>query len=113
MDATVKRIACHFEKLLESIVDDPDLPISRLPMLLEEEREVILSRWAKAPAEFPQDVLVKDMFEAWAKRTPEADAVVFEGARRSYREASTSARTVSRTAFAISASARVVSSASI
>jgi amino acid adenylation domain-containing protein len=85
-DATVKRIACHFEKLLESIVDDPDLPISRLPMLLEEERQVILSRWAKAPAEFPQDVLVKDMFEAWAKRTPEADAVVFEGARRSYRE---------------------------
>ena len=42
-DATVKRIACHFEKLLESDRRRPDRPISRLPMLLEEERQVILS----------------------------------------------------------------------
>jgi amino acid adenylation domain-containing protein len=85
-DDTAKRIARHFEKLLESIVDDPDLPISRLPMLLEDEREVILTSWAKAPAQFPQDLLVKDLFEAWAKRTPDAAAVVFEDSRLTYRE---------------------------
>jgi Condensation domain len=100
-DATAKRIARHFEKLLESIVDDPDRPISRLPMLLDEEREVILSKWAKAPAEFPRHLLVKDLFEDWAKRTPEAPIGI-----------SMSVRTASPTGFGISVSARDGSSGS-
>ena len=85
-DATGARIARHFEKLLESIVENPDRPIGRLPMLLDEERHVILSRWSKAPATFRQDKLVKDLFEEWVLRTPDADAVVFRGSRLSYRQ---------------------------
>ena len=85
-DATATRIGRHFEKLLESIIDHPDRPISRLPMLLDEERHMILSSWSKAPEAFPKDQLVKDMFETWARRTPAADAVVFEGDRLTYRQ---------------------------
>ena len=84
--ATGSRIAGHFEKLLESIVEDPDRPVSALPMLLDEERRLILSQWSRAPSTFPRDRLVKDLFEDWAARTPDADAVVFDGSRLSYRE---------------------------
>src|SRR5205823_10485392 len=54
--------------------------------LLDEERQVILSRWSKAPKAFPQDSLVKDLFEEWARRTPDAEAVVFAGERLTYRQ---------------------------
>jgi amino acid adenylation domain-containing protein len=55
-------------------------------MLLDEERATILSRWSKAPVPFPQDRLVKDLFEDWAQRTPDAEAVVFEGQRLTFRQ---------------------------
>ena len=85
-DATAVRIGRHFEKLLDSIASNPDRPISRLPMLLDDERSVILSSWSKAPALFPAGKLVKDLFEEWAERSPGADAVVFEGGRLTYGE---------------------------
>jgi amino acid adenylation domain-containing protein len=85
-DSTAMRIGSHFEKLLESIVDDPDRPISRLPMLLDEERDVILSQWSRVPVAFPQDRLVKDLFEEVALAHADADAVVFEGGRLTYEQ---------------------------
>jgi len=83
-DATAVRIARHFEKLVDSVAADPDRPLSRLPMLLDEERHVILTDWARAEEAFPSRTLVKDLFEEWAARTPEADAVVFEGRKLTY-----------------------------
>ena len=85
-DATAVRIGRHFDKLLDSIASDPERPISRLPMLLDDERSMILSNWSKAPAPFPTEKLVKDLFEEWAERSGEAEAVVFEGRRLTYRE---------------------------
>jgi amino acid adenylation domain-containing protein len=85
-DSTAVRFGRYFEKLIESIAADPASPISRLPMLLDEEREAILSDWSKAPARFPQDALVKDLFEDWARRTPDAEAVVFEGSGLTFKE---------------------------
>jgi amino acid adenylation domain-containing protein len=84
--STAVRLGRHFEKLLESIAADPASPVSRLPMLLDDERTAILSNWSKAPAPFPQDRLVKDLLEDWARRTPDAEAVVFEGDRLTFRQ---------------------------
>jgi amino acid adenylation domain-containing protein len=95
-ESTAVRLGRYFEKLLESIAADPESPISRLPMLLDEERETILSRWSKAPVAFPQDKLVKDLFEDWAQRTPDAEAVVFEGDRLTFRELDERANRVAR-----------------
>lgn len=85
-DATAIRMGAHFEKLLASIAEDPDRSVSRLPMLLDEERSTILSEWSQAPAAFPTDRLVKDLFEEAAAAVPDADAVVFEGDRSTFRE---------------------------
>jgi amino acid adenylation domain-containing protein len=85
-DETAVRIGAHFEKLLESIAENPDLPVSQLPLLLAEERSVIVSDWSQAPVEFPQGRLVKDLFEETAAAVPDDVAVVFEGDRLTYRE---------------------------
>jgi amino acid adenylation domain-containing protein len=84
--STAVRLGRHFERLLESIAANPESPVSRLPMLLDEERTAILSNWSKAPAPFPQDRLVKDLFEDWSRRTPDAEAVVFDGDRLTFRQ---------------------------
>jgi amino acid adenylation domain-containing protein len=83
---TASRISAHFEKLVESIVADPDLPISKLPMLLDEERPLILSTWAGAPTAVPEAGIVKELFEEKAAAMPDNDAVVFGGARLSFGE---------------------------
>ncbi|HLX20722.1 MAG TPA: amino acid adenylation domain-containing protein [Gaiellaceae bacterium] len=85
-DATAVRLGAHFDKLLSSIAADPNLPVSRLQMLLEEERSTILSDWSQARTAFPTDRMVKDLFEESAAAVPDADAVVFEGDRLTYRE---------------------------
>jgi amino acid adenylation domain-containing protein len=83
---TASRISAHFEKLVESIVAHPDRPISKLPMLLDEERRLILSTWAGAPTAVSRETTVKELFEQKAAALADADAVVFEGARLSFGE---------------------------
>src|SRR5207302_93325 len=83
---TAERIAAHFGKLAESVVAQPDTPVSRLPMLLDEERTRIVTHWAGAPAPVGAARTVKELFEEKAVAMPEAEAVVFEGCRMSFGE---------------------------
>ena len=83
---TAARISAHFERLIESIVADPDRPISKLPMLLDSERREIVSGWSGAPAAVGGGRTVKELFESKAAELPDADALVFEGDRLSFAE---------------------------
>ena len=60
LPATVDRMLRHWRTLLESILADPDAPISTLPMLSEEERRQILGQWNGAEAD-PTDGLPADL----------------------------------------------------
>jgi amino acid adenylation domain-containing protein len=55
-------------------------------MLSEERRQQILQVRNRTQSEFPMDVCIHELFEAQAKRTPEATAVVFADERVSYGE---------------------------
>ncbi|HYW71141.1 MAG TPA: amino acid adenylation domain-containing protein [Pyrinomonadaceae bacterium] len=85
-DATVARMAKHFVNLLAGITADPQLPISRLPLLTEEERQQLLGEWNSTSHAFPQDECIQTMFERQVARTPDAVAVVFEDQELTYRE---------------------------
>ena len=84
--ATIQRMLGHFQTLLESIVDDPNQPISTLSLLTEAERQQLLVEWNDTAAEYPQDRCVHELFEAQVERMPEAIAVTFEGKHLTYRE---------------------------
>ncbi len=45
---TIVRMASHFQSLLQGIVTDPDLKISRLPLLGASERHRVLEEWSGA-----------------------------------------------------------------
>lgn len=85
-DATVERMAAHFERLLFGAVTDSGLPLSLLPLLSEPERTEILNRDNLVSVEVAPDTCVHHLFEEHVRATPDAVAVVDGEDRVSYRE---------------------------
>ncbi|HEY0783876.1 MAG TPA: condensation domain-containing protein, partial [Thermoanaerobaculia bacterium] len=74
--ATIARWASHLERLLAAVVDDPALPLSRLPLLSAAERQQAIA--LAAGAEISTDehgATLWELFLAQASRTPDALAV--------------------------------------
>ena len=72
--ATVERIADRWETLVAAVVAEPDLPISRLPWLLNGEREQLLAWGDGGTLDIPETV--PEMVERTIAARPEAPAVV-------------------------------------
>src|SRR5208337_3327610 len=85
-EGTIRRMAGHYQRLLEGIVADPGQPITQLPLLTEDERQQMLVQWNDTARGYPADRCVHQLFEEQVGRTPEAVAVVFENQQLTYRE---------------------------
>ncbi|RJS18030.1 non-ribosomal peptide synthetase [Corallococcus sp. H22C18031201] len=72
-EATVRRMADHYVRLLEAATTQPDSPLSRLTLLSQQERHQLLVDWNDARPEAPR--LIHHLVEAQAARTPDAVAV--------------------------------------
>ncbi|HEV2150063.1 MAG TPA: amino acid adenylation domain-containing protein [Longimicrobiaceae bacterium] len=84
--STVRRMVSHLERVLEQVVDDPDARPSRLELLGEAERRLVVDGWNRTEAPYPADRCVHQLFEAQAGRTPEAVALVHGDRSLTYRE---------------------------
>ncbi len=84
--ATIRRMAGHFQTLLEGVVANPDQRLSELPLLTQAEADELLAEWNDTRTDYPRDRPLHHLFEAQAERTPEATAVVFGNERLTYRE---------------------------
>ncbi|MEO8431781.1 MAG: amino acid adenylation domain-containing protein, partial [Acidobacteriota bacterium] len=80
---TIARMLSHLEVLLDAIVQDPDRPLSELPMLTPEERHRVLVEWNDTANDDPPQLLHRP-FEETAHRTPEAVAVEAGNRRLTY-----------------------------
>lgn len=75
-EATVARMAEHFENLLRAALAEPDVPVSRLPLLSENERWQVLYEWNPKERLDPRlYVPVHRLFQAQAQKTPDALAL--------------------------------------
>ncbi len=83
---TIQNLLRRFETLLAGALANPDIPISRIPLLDDAERQLILVEWNRSDAEFPGERCVHELFEEQARKTPDAVAVMFEDASLSYAE---------------------------
>jgi amino acid adenylation domain-containing protein len=84
--ATVERMLAHFENLLNGVVDDPALPISRAPMLSAPEREQLTRGWNDTAADYPRTLCLHGMIASQAAARPDATAVLFNRNQLSYAE---------------------------
>ena len=88
--ATIKRLLGHFQTLLEAVAARPSQRLDRLTLLNDSERHLLLDEWSGAvegrAGETAPASLVHQLFEQHVERHPKNTAVVFEGARLSYRD---------------------------
>jgi amino acid adenylation domain-containing protein len=85
-DSTIGRMVGHYKTILEAIAADPNRRLGELPLLTVEERQQILVEWNNTRRDYPTNVLLHELFEAQAARTPDAVAVVFQNQQLTYRE---------------------------
>ena len=85
-EATIEQLARHFTAVLTAVVADPGLRMSEIPLLSAEERRRIVVDWNATERPFAPDLLLHELFEEQARRTPGATAVDCRGERTSYRE---------------------------
>ncbi|HEU4452404.1 MAG TPA: condensation domain-containing protein, partial [Longimicrobium sp.] len=83
---TVERMLGHLERVLEQVAADADVRLSRLELLGEPERALVVEEWNRTEAEYPADRCIHQLFEAQAARTPDAAALVFEDETLTYAE---------------------------
>jgi amino acid adenylation domain-containing protein len=83
-EATVRRMAGHYQRLLEAAVAGPDTPISALPLLDDAERDQVLRGWNRTERPDWADACMHELFERQAARTPDAPAVIHDQATVTY-----------------------------
>ena len=84
--ATIRRLVGHFQTLLAGIAADPGQPVCELPILTASERQQLLVEWNDTRTDYPGEPTLADLFEAQVAKTPEAEAVRFEGDSLTYGE---------------------------
>ncbi len=89
----MEQMSRHFLRIMECVAETPDVPLYRLPMLTPEERRSLLQECNETGRKLPAGTLA-DLFEAQVKKTPQADAIVFEGRKLSYAELNAGANRV-------------------
>ncbi|MCG8619438.1 MAG: condensation domain-containing protein, partial [Desulfobacterales bacterium] len=93
---TIERMAGHFNTLLADAAAHPEKKISALSLLTRPETEQLLHEFNDTRKSFPTDQCVHQMFEAWAEKTPDATAVIFDDIPMSYGELNRRANQVAR-----------------
>jgi amino acid adenylation domain-containing protein len=92
--STIDRLSDHMAILLRAASENPDRPLSDLPLLTAAERDQLLVQWndtgiseaAIAAIAAVAECCLHHLFEDWAKRQPEALAVIFDDRTLTYGE---------------------------
>ncbi|AMA46431.1 non-ribosomal peptide synthase/polyketide synthase [Pseudomonas alabamensis] len=82
--STIEAMARHWQTLLRALVEQPEAPLWQLPMLDASTRATVLDTWNDTAREYPGPSGVHQLFEAQARRTPDAPALVFGETTLSY-----------------------------
>src|SRR5262249_9698440 len=81
---TAERMVAHYLKVLESMVENLELPLSKIPLLTQAERQHLLVTRNETHTQYSEDPSILQLFEAQALRTPDSVAVSFEDACLTY-----------------------------
>ncbi len=86
-EAAVARLAEQFQTLVQSARRNPETPLAHLEMVSAAERVQLIEEWNRTAVDYAGAAeCLHEQFAAQAARTPEAVAVVYEGAALTYAE---------------------------
>jgi amino acid adenylation domain-containing protein len=92
---TVERMLGHLGQVLEQVAADADVRLSRLELLGEAERALVLEEWNRTEAGYPAEC-IHELFEAQAARTPTALAATDDTGSVTYAELNARANRLAR-----------------
>ncbi|MCP5109194.1 MAG: amino acid adenylation domain-containing protein, partial [bacterium] len=73
---TMPRFVNYYKKILSKVVENPEIVLSHIDIITEEEKKQVLYEFNDTGAEFPQDKTIHQLFKEQAARTPDHIAVV-------------------------------------
>ncbi|RYZ40223.1 MAG: amino acid adenylation domain-containing protein [Myxococcaceae bacterium] len=85
-EATARRLLQHLGVLLEEVTARPETRISEVALLRGTEARRVLVEWNQTQADFPREATLHGLFEAQARKTPDAVALVSEEGTLTYRQ---------------------------
>jgi len=83
---TVERMARHLVTIFEGVVSSPDTPVHELPLLVTDERRLLVSDWNSQRRPYPLERTLPDLFEEEAALHPDRVALEFQEERLSFCE---------------------------
>ncbi|MBF6303068.1 AMP-binding protein, partial [Nocardia amamiensis] len=85
-ETTIHGFTDRFMRILHAVTTDPAAPVGDIDILEETERELVLEAWNDTDRAVQAGATLVSLFEAQVAATPDAVAVVFEGAVWTYSE---------------------------
>ncbi|SHE68963.1 amino acid adenylation domain-containing protein [Seinonella peptonophila] len=82
---TIKRMADHFQHILEQVLEDDDLTIPNIKLASNQEQQQLLE-WSEANASYPQQQTLPQLFQQQVSLYPDAIAVIDGERKLTYRE---------------------------
>ncbi|MCE6976977.1 amino acid adenylation domain-containing protein [Pseudomonas frederiksbergensis] len=83
---SARQTLARLEHLLEQMLAEPQRPVAALPLLMAAEWQRTVVEWNRTEMEVPRHLTFAQLFEQQAERTPDRDALCFEGRSLSYAE---------------------------
>ncbi|ASF29003.1 peptide synthetase [Bacillus amyloliquefaciens] len=94
---TIEQITRHYVSILKSLVKQPEMTLSSVPMLSETERYQLLTEFNDTKNPYPHNETVSRWFENQANLRPDHEAVIFGNERYTYRQLNERANQLART----------------
>ncbi|WP_416654228.1 amino acid adenylation domain-containing protein [Bacillus amyloliquefaciens] len=94
---TIEQITKHYISILKSLVKQPEMTLSSVPMLSETERYQLLTEFNDTKTPYPHHETVSRWFEIQAEQRPDHEAVIFGNERYTYRQLNERANQLART----------------
>jgi amino acid adenylation domain-containing protein len=92
----MERMAGHFLELVKSLMANPVQKIRQIPMLTENEKQLILGEWNATTVDFPKEKCIHQLFEEQVLKTPETIAIWDDRKKVTYKELNKKANRLAR-----------------
>jgi amino acid adenylation domain-containing protein len=86
----------HFLKILEQVLDNPEVRLTDIELLEEDEKQRILYDFNDTKADYPKDKTIHQLFEEQVEKSPGNIAVVFGEKKITYEELNNKANQLAR-----------------
>ena len=93
---SIRRMAENFINILETVIDNPDVPISKIDFIGEEEKNQLLYGFNDTYCQYQSETKINELFEKQVRACPDNTALIWGDTRLTYFELNRKANQLAR-----------------